>query len=168
MSKLSYCLINKLLLSKKLQEQGFTLLELIIVMMILAILMMLALPNFMSQIGKARETEAKIGLSTIAMAQQAYFFEKQSFANQMSQLSVTLNTHYYNFPDPTLVNYGIAKHQAQPINAASYNIRHYELGLYYIAPGFYRLSLCQSETSNDLAIVDNDPSAGCQQGTKLE
>ena len=46
------------------RESGFTLIELLVVVLILAILLAIALPSFLNQQDKAKETEAKVALNT--------------------------------------------------------------------------------------------------------
>jgi type IV pilus assembly protein PilA len=159
---------RKLLATLTVQGTGFTLLELMIVVMISSILALIALPNVMSQIGKARETEAKMVLSTIGMAQQTYFFEKQSFASKMQDLDVTVKEGYYNYPDPNLVSTTIVKHQAVPYDAANRNIRHYSLGVYYNNNLSYSVTLCQSRNPSLETEVANTPEADCVSGVRLE
>jgi prepilin-type N-terminal cleavage/methylation domain-containing protein len=62
------------------KEQGFTLIELLVVVIIIGILAAIAIPNTMSQIGKAREGEAKSLIGALNRAQQAYYFENRAFA----------------------------------------------------------------------------------------
>jgi type IV pilus assembly protein PilA len=149
-------------------DQGFTLLELMIVVMITSILLAIGLPNFMSQIGRARESEAKIALSNIGMAQQAYFFEKQTFADQMSKLEVQVTNGYYHYPDPTLTSSIVVKHDAEPQDAANKNIRHYQLGVYFNGGSSYSIVLCQSDNPTLVAIAPDTPTDACVAGTKLD
>ena len=61
-SKLQLAMLNRKK-SRNLLEKGFTLVELMIVIVIVGILSAVALPNFLNQTGKAKATEAvtKIG-----------------------------------------------------------------------------------------------------------
>ncbi|MDR7563943.1 MAG: prepilin-type N-terminal cleavage/methylation domain-containing protein [Armatimonadota bacterium] len=65
---------------RKLQEQrGFTLIELIMVIVILAILLALALPSYLSTRRKAYYAEAAEKLQEWATAQWLYYVEKNGF-----------------------------------------------------------------------------------------
>lgn len=88
------------LLKRHEHNQGFTLIEILVVVIILGILSIIALPNLLSQTGKARESEAKSLLSSIAIAQQSYFFEHQSFANSISQLDIAFRSNYFDIDPP--------------------------------------------------------------------
>lgn len=59
---------------------GFTLIELLVTLIILSILVAIALPNLLGQIGKARETEGKSSIGTFNRSQQGYHLEKTNFA----------------------------------------------------------------------------------------
>lgn len=65
---------------KKHNNEGFTLIELLVVIIIVGILSAIALPSFLNQANKARESGAKTNLGAINRAQQAYRVENGQFA----------------------------------------------------------------------------------------
>ena len=60
-------------------NQGFTLIELMIVVAIIGILAAIAIPNFMTYQAKARQSEAKVGLGGIFTSATSYFAENGTF-----------------------------------------------------------------------------------------
>jgi len=69
--------LQTLLKKNKNQNAGFTLIELLVVIVIIGILAAVALPTFLNQANKARESEAKSNLGAINRAQQAYAVENR-------------------------------------------------------------------------------------------
>ena len=63
------------------KNEGFTLIELMIVVAIIGILAAIAIPNFLNYQCKAKQSEAKQSLGTIAKAQEAYFSEFDAYAD---------------------------------------------------------------------------------------
>jgi type IV pilus assembly protein PilA len=68
------------LLNKK-DNAGFTLIELLVVIIIIGILSAIALPSFLNQANKAKQSEAKTYIGSMNRAQQAYYLEKSRFVN---------------------------------------------------------------------------------------
>lgn len=74
--RLQLALLNRHHRQKSLLQKGFTLVELMIVIVIVGILSAVALPNFLSQTDKAKATEAKTGISSIMKQAQASYLEQ--------------------------------------------------------------------------------------------
>jgi type IV pilus assembly protein PilA len=68
------------LLNKK-DNAGFTLIELLVVIIIIGILSAIALPSFLNQANKAKQSEAKTYVGSMNRAQQAFYLEKSKFVN---------------------------------------------------------------------------------------
>jgi prepilin-type N-terminal cleavage/methylation domain-containing protein len=85
-------------LSKKnKKEGGFTLIELLVVIIIIGILAAIALPAFLNQASKARQSEAKQAIGSLNRGQQAYRLEEQSFASTVSLLALGVKTDTNNY-----------------------------------------------------------------------
>jgi type IV pilus assembly protein PilA len=67
---------------KKNKDGGFTLIELLVVIIIIGILSAIALPAFLNQANKAKQSEAKTSVGSMNRAQQTYVLEKNRFADQ--------------------------------------------------------------------------------------
>ncbi len=74
-------------LNRKECGQGFTLVELLVVIIIIGILAAIAIPNFLTQSAKAKQTEAKQNVSLINRYQTAYRAENPTFANTFDILA---------------------------------------------------------------------------------
>lgn len=66
------------------KNNGFTLIELMIVVAIIAFLAMVSVPTFVRFLGKAKRAEAYMNLSSIYTAQKAYWAEHGKYANVLS------------------------------------------------------------------------------------
>ena len=84
-------------INKRRQDQGFTLIELLVVIIIIGILSAIALPSFLSQANKAKQSEAKQYISSINKAQQAYFAENTVFSSDISNLGIGLKSQTSNY-----------------------------------------------------------------------
>jgi type IV pilus assembly protein PilA len=146
-------------------RKGFTLIELLVVIIILGVLSAIVLPNLFSQIGKAREAEAKQILSAIGQAQQAYFFEKGTFSNNHSALEISFQSNYYNIPNPSLFSPVVAKSQANATGGVENNTRNFGMGVYYVNQT-YAVILCQSLNPATLTVAPDDSLGFCSNSGK--
>jgi len=69
-----------------------------VVIVIIGILAAIALPSFLNQASKARQSEAKTYTGSMIRAQQAYYLEKQQFAPDLTTLTtgIPATTANYN------------------------------------------------------------------------
>ena len=67
-------------------NEGFTLIELLVSIIIIGILASIALPSFLNQTNRARQTEAKLNLSSLNRAQQAFYLENSQFVTDVAQI----------------------------------------------------------------------------------
>ena len=84
-------------INKKRQDEGFTLIELLVVIIIIGILSAIALPSFLSQANKAKQTEAKQYVSSINKGIQAYYAENTKFTQDIALLGLGLKTQTTNY-----------------------------------------------------------------------
>jgi len=84
-------------INKRRQDEGFTLIELLVVIIIIGILSAIALPSFLSQANKAKQTEAKQYLSSVNKGLQAYYAENSVFTANVSDLGLGLKTQTTNY-----------------------------------------------------------------------
>jgi type IV pilus assembly protein PilE len=70
--------------NKKLKS--YTLTEILVVLVIIGILILIALPNLLPLITKAKSTEAKMQLQHLQTLQQNYFYEKSKYSADLSEL----------------------------------------------------------------------------------
>ncbi|MDB9486566.1 type IV pilin-like G/H family protein [Dolichospermum circinale CS-537/01] len=159
------------LLGKKKEDEGFTLIELLVVIIIIGILSAIALPSFLSQAAKAKQTEAKTFVGAVNRGQQAYRMENQSFANNTSDLQINVpgtalndNTgnFYYNY---SIANAGASAttFNAVPVNAESSTLRAYAGGVVVLSNGQTAAAACMTTAVSGTApaVGLTTSAAGC-------
>ena len=96
------------LLKKK--EEGFTLIELMIVVAIIGILAAIAIPNFLLYQAKAKQTEARSNLASIYTSQISYNSEKFTYSDVLANLdwAASGSTRYtYAIPQSAATTFSI-------------------------------------------------------------
>lgn len=108
-------------------NRGFTLMELMIVVIIVALLMVIAMPAYLGNVKKARRAEAKAGLTGLTMAMERYYTEQSPSTYVGASLGSDPNdiypdklpldadtkTYQLNIVSPSTTSYSVT---ATPIN----------------------------------------------------
>ena len=67
-------------------ESGFSLTELMVVIVVIGILAMISIPRFMSVATRAKMTEAKTKLRHVSALQQSYFYEHDRYSADLAAI----------------------------------------------------------------------------------
>lgn len=78
-------------------KKGFTLVEVLIVVIIIGILASIGVPQFADSIEKAKGGEARAGLGHIQTGEKIYFAEREYYTTQLDDLDITLSQRYWVF-----------------------------------------------------------------------
>lgn len=98
-------------------SEGFTLLELLIVIVMTGILSAIALPTFLNQRTKAQETEGKTYIGSMNRAQQAHYAVYQKFTGSLADLGLGIRqrTRLYEY-DVTKIDDKLVTNKARSQN----------------------------------------------------
>jgi type IV pilus assembly protein PilA len=75
-------------LNKKKADEGFTLVELLVVVIIIGILAAIALPSFLNQATAAKQSEGRQNIAALTRAQQNWRGSNSTFANNLDKLAI--------------------------------------------------------------------------------
>jgi type IV pilus assembly protein PilA len=166
------------ILSKKKDSEGFTLIELLVVILIIGILSAIALPSFLSQSAKAKQTEAKNFVGTVNRAQQAYRMENQNFTSTIADLQVNIPTtqltdtsgNFYYFYSITNATGDSTTFTARPVNAESTTLRAYAGGVTVLGSGQTAAAACMTTAPASTAptLTLNTTAASCSTGVSMK
>ena len=78
-------------------RKGFTLVEVLIVVIIIGILAAIGIPQFAASIEKAKGGEARAGLGHIQTGEKVYFAEEESYTAALGDLDISLSSTYWDF-----------------------------------------------------------------------
>ncbi len=97
------------------KTQGMTLIEFLVVVFVIGILAAIALPSLLSQPHRDKRVEARNTVGVMNRAQQAYYTEKNAFADSIDKMGIGIKseTTEYRYltrkTDRAAFNYGISK-----------------------------------------------------------
>jgi type IV pilus assembly protein PilE len=89
---------------------GFTLIELMVVVVIAALLLAIAVPSYQAQVQKSHRTEARSALLDLAAREERFFSTNNAYTNVAANLNYStftpVGSGYYNvtIPPPTAAN----------------------------------------------------------------
>jgi type IV pilus assembly protein PilA len=84
----SFNILPYLQLRRRRSIQGFTLAELLVVIVIMAVLAAISLPAILGQAAKARESSGKMSIGLVNKGQSQYRNEKNQFASSFDALAI--------------------------------------------------------------------------------
>jgi len=153
------------MIGRKDAEKGFTLIELLVVIIIIGILAAIALPSFLNQAAKAKQSEAKSYIGAVNRSQQAYRIENSSFANTFAVLEVGLNTSTTNYTYAIPTASGTAGTvTAAPVDASA--LKAFSGGVFIQADGQTRAVSCEA-TAVGTATSAPTAASSCPGGFKV-
>ena len=71
------------------QRDGFSLIELVIIIAIIGVLVTIAVPRFLNFRGRSAQVEMKTNLAALLHAEQAYLAEYETFTDDLAQINWT-------------------------------------------------------------------------------
>lgn len=167
-TKLRAKYLQFLLKNNKTQNVGFTLIEILVVIIIIGILSAIALPSFLNQTIKASQTEARTNVGVMNRAQQVYYFDNQTFADDtgtpaVEKLGIGI--------EPTTINYTytavvITNAIANKATAKKNNIKGYAGGVFKSAEHTQAL-LCEADVVGVTPVNEPTSVTTCGSGSTM-
>lgn len=104
-------------------EKGFTLVELLVVVAMIAVLSLVVVPSFRRMVAKAKQSEAKVSLAGIFTAESAFFAEYGSYGNRINKIGFDVSSggtrrYHVGFTNATCGNVALNPLQTNPAGAS--------------------------------------------------
>lgn len=156
-------------LAKKNPNTGFTLIELLVVIIIIGILSATALPSFLNQAVKARQSEAITNIGAMNRSQQAYYLEHDKFADDsgsitaINKLAIDIKSsqnYQYTSAFITALNENVVNKAI----AQNSNFKGYAGGVFANA-GHTQVILCENKTAG-IGLPANPNNVGACDATQ--
>ncbi|AFZ34871.1 hypothetical protein Sta7437_1301 [Stanieria cyanosphaera PCC 7437] len=151
------------------KQRGFTLVELLVVVLLFSALSIIALPNYVNQVEKARVAEAKVNLGVLNRSQQAYYFEKATFADDMSDLgtNLSISNGLYNYSIVTPITNTEVHHLAEPILKYAGDLKIMTSAVFRVENAFL-YTVCESNTIGVTPAIVNGTPITCTNGQIIQ
>jgi type IV pilus assembly protein PilE len=121
----------------RLRVSGFTLMELVVVIAIVAVVLLLALPAYQQQLRNGRRALGSAQLLQVMMRQEQFYLDHKGYAGELTELGYPANP------------YAIDAQGSAVLSAAGNRIYHIELTTY--RGGYTLFAIPQLEQSGDVA-----------------
>ena len=156
-------------INKRRQDQGFTLIELLVVIIIIGILSAIALPAFLNQANKAKQSEGKQYVSSMNKGQQAFYAENTKFGTTVTALGLGLKTQTTNYSYSVVTSGSTADSLASPTNTVA--LKGYAGGVGLVEAGEAKTTqsiICETtSTGNPVATVYTSTEVSCAGGMTI-
>ena len=139
-------------------QNGFTLVELMIVVAIIGVLATVGVPSFRLMVQKSKKSEAKVALGGLYTSEVAFYSEYGAYGNNLGKIGFEMDgpdssrNYVVGFPtaacaNPGAIAPGVATPQGAAINTA--------FPAYYTAP-VYQILASRALTTCEAGSVPND------------
>ncbi|MDJ0599437.1 MAG: type IV pilin-like G/H family protein [Crocosphaera sp.] len=167
-------ILTKLLLKNS--HRGFTLLELMIVIVMLGVLAAISIPQLLGMVAKARETEIHNQIASLVRAENVYYLEHGKFAkinstqmrNHEHGLDVAITNDKYNIRTTFASEYNAVRVKATALGEYQTSLKNYTAGLHY-SGGIFASIICQThDPGGDIVYIAQFTLSGDQPHAKCD